>query len=219
MAIADRMTYLKSVIREMQKLWPDNRTVNIVFHGHSVPSGYFVTPEVRTFSAYPHLLHMDLKEIYPFAVINAIVTAIGGEKCLEGAKRFQDTVLCHLPDVLTIDYGLNDRCLDMQTAEKAWRYMIEEALTKDVKVLLLTPSWDFSYYSKNEEWEKLQAKAEQIRRLASEYSVGLADSFQAYGEYIEAGGDLWDLLSQGNHPNRRGHAIIAKELLKWFRPF
>ncbi|MEK5235702.1 hypothetical protein NST99_08380 [Paenibacillus sp. FSL L8-0470] len=35
------------------------RTLNIVCHGHSVPSGYFATPIVDTFHAYPHLLIMD----------------------------------------------------------------------------------------------------------------------------------------------------------------
>ena len=34
---------------ELVKKWPGNRTVNIVFHGHSVPAGYHVTPDVRPF--------------------------------------------------------------------------------------------------------------------------------------------------------------------------
>jgi len=34
-------TYLKT---ELQKEWPKNRAMNIVFHGHSVPAGYFKTP-------------------------------------------------------------------------------------------------------------------------------------------------------------------------------
>lgn len=39
--------------QELQKKWPDNRTVNLVFHGHSVPSGYANTPNVKTLQAYP----------------------------------------------------------------------------------------------------------------------------------------------------------------------
>src|SRR5215468_2820162 len=70
---------LARLCAEMRKNWPTNRTINIVCHGHSVPAGYAQTPVVDTFNAYPHLLHLGLKERFPTAVINVIVTAIGGE--------------------------------------------------------------------------------------------------------------------------------------------
>ena len=46
--VADKTTYLSDIKQELQKTWPENRTINLVFHGHSVPSGYFDTPNVRT---------------------------------------------------------------------------------------------------------------------------------------------------------------------------
>ena len=70
--------YLADVVAVLKAQWPGNRTVNIVCHGHSVPSGYFATPVVDTFNAYPHLLHQGLKHRFPFAVVNVIVAAIGG---------------------------------------------------------------------------------------------------------------------------------------------
>ena len=109
MAIAERGAYLRPIVELLLAQWPGNRTVNIVCHGHSVPAGYFATPMVDTFNAYPALLHRDLKHRFPFAVINVIVTAIGGEGSPQGADRFEADVLCHRPDVVTIDYGLNDR--------------------------------------------------------------------------------------------------------------
>jgi len=33
-------TYLNELKTEMQAEWPNNRTINLVFHGHSVPAGY-----------------------------------------------------------------------------------------------------------------------------------------------------------------------------------
>ena len=59
-------------------------------------------------------------------VINVIVTAIGGENSESGAARFATDVLCHKPDVVTIDYALNDRDLGLVRAEQAWRQMIEQ---------------------------------------------------------------------------------------------
>ena len=74
--------------RELEKTWPDNRTVTVVCHGHSVPAGYFATPIVDSVNAYPHVLFTKLKKRYPNAVVNVIVTAIGGENAVSGAARF-----------------------------------------------------------------------------------------------------------------------------------
>ena len=49
-AFADRETYLADFCAEARKTWPANRTLNVVCHGHSVPAGYFNTPDVRTFA-------------------------------------------------------------------------------------------------------------------------------------------------------------------------
>ena len=108
---ADPATYLADTVRHLRKHWPDNRTVNIVCHGHSVPAGYFATPVVDTLNAYPHLVQVGLKHRFPFAVTNVVVTAIGGEDSEAGAARLVEQVLTHRPDVLTLDYGLNDRRL------------------------------------------------------------------------------------------------------------
>ena len=132
--------YLDPILLELAKRWPSNRTVNIVCHGHSVPAGYFATPFVNTFSAYPHLLHRLIKERFPFAVANVIVTAIGGESSVSGEARFERDVLSLRPDVLTIDYSLNDRSVGLDAARGAWEKMINAALDRSVKVILCTPT-------------------------------------------------------------------------------
>jgi len=218
MAIADRSAYLREIVNLLLAQWPNNRTVNIVCHGHSVPAGYFATPLVDTFNAYPALLHRDLKHRFPYAVVNVIVTAIGGEGSPKGADRFAADVLCHRPDLVTIDYGLNDRRAGLAWAEAAWRSMIEASLAVGAKVLLLTPTWDNSGVldPAGNAWRELSCHAAQIRRLAAEYAVGLADSYAAFDAHVAAGGEVTDLLSWSNHPNRRGHELVARELLRWF---
>jgi lysophospholipase L1-like esterase len=217
MPIADQRSYLADTVAILHKLWPDNRTVNIVFHGHSVPSGYFATPFVDTFCAYPHLLHVRLKRRFPYAVVNAIVTAIGGEGSGTGATRFVDEVLCHRPDVVAIDYGLNDRGMGLAAAETNWRCMIEAAISRKVKVLLLTPTADVTVGAgyAGEDAGLLAQHAEQIRRLAAEYDVGLVDSLALFLDYHRTG-NLDDLLSWPNHPNAAGHALVADALMRWF---
>lgn len=213
---ADKRTYLAPLLDEMSRKWPDNRTVNIVCHGHSVPSGYFATPQVNTFAAYPHLLHRIIKERFPFAVVNVIVTAIGGESSLGGAKRFAEDVLTHKPDVVTIDYALNDRSSDTELVRENWKSMIRQALDKNVKVILLTPTWDNSYFDRNDKWDKLVECAETVRSLADEYGVGLSDSFDAFKGYVKKDYMLTDLLSHVNHPSQLGHELAARELGGFF---
>ena len=208
MRMADPQSYLADITALLRAHWPQNRTVNIVCHGHSVPAGYFATPLVDTFNAYPHLLHVALKHRFPFAVINVIVTAIGGENSESGAKRFERDVLNIRPDVITIDYGLNDRGIGLARAKTAWTAMIQAGKAAGAKMLLLTPTLDTVPAD-------LPAHAEQIRQLAAEHEIGLADSYRACREYC-ATGNLTDIQSWRNHPNRTGHDLVTRELLRWF---
>jgi lysophospholipase L1-like esterase len=214
-AEADPKTYLAEVTNLLGQSWPSNRTVTIVCHGHSVPAGYFKTPKVDSFNAYPHLLHRALKDRFPNAVLNVTVTAIGGEESNRGAARFEKDVLALRPDVVTIDYALNDRRIGLEQAGAAWRSMITNALQRGIKVLLLTPTPDMKA-NLADPADPLNQHAAQIRRLAAEYHVGLVDSLPAFQRALHAGTKLEDLMSQGNHPNREGHDLVVAELLKWW---
>ncbi len=214
-AVAPPAAYLKNILDVLKKPWPANRTVNIVAHGHSVPSGYFRTPIVRTFDSYPHLLHRFLADNYPYAVTNVIVTAIGGEGSEIGAARFEADVLSKKPDVVLIDYSLNDRGMGLARAEKAWTAMIESAARAGAAVILLTPTPDISTVFTDRS-QPISQQAEQVRALAARHQVGLADSLSAFQRYVERGGGLRDVLSQVNHPNRRGHELVLGELAPYF---
>lgn len=213
--LADQADYLKGVADQLKIDWPNNRTVNIVCHGHSVPAGYFRTPAVDSMNAYPHLLHKELAAKYPHAVINVIVTAIGGENSERGEARFERDVLALRPDVVTIDYSLNDRGLGLERAKRAWVSMIEKAQAAGVKVILLTPTPDQSATMDDAE-DPINQHAQQVRELAAECHVGLADSTKAFQEEVGRGKKREDLMSQVNHPNRQGHELVVGELMKWF---
>ncbi len=213
--IADKNNYLIEISELLKKEWPANRAINIVCHGHSVPAGYFKTPVVDTFNSYPHLLLLALKAHYPYAVINVIVTAIGGESSDKGAERFKRDVLAHRPDIVTIDYALNDRHIGLEKAYSSWTSMIESALCKDIKIILLTPTGDLTSKLGDPD-DPLNKYTEQICNLAAKYQTGLADSLSAFKKYLAAGGRLNDLMSHVNHPNRKGHKLVVKEIIEWF---
>ena len=214
--IANPSDYLNDIKTELKKEWPKNRTINLVFHGHSVPAGYFKTPIVNTLESYPFQLLKELKAIYPFAVINIINSSIGGENSLSGQKRFKSDVLIHKPDVLFIDYALNDLDVGLERSYKAWEEMIRKALKSKVKIILMTPSPDqrISFFETN---NKLEQHKNQIVQLAKENGVGLVDSYELFKEKVIAGDSILKYMSQVNHPNEKGHQLIAKEILKYFK--
>ena len=215
LAQADKSKYLNEIKAELKKEWPKNRTINLVFHGHSVPSGYFKTPVVNTFGSYPYLVIKGLKEKYPYAVINVIVTAIGGENSVKGEARFASEVLTHKPDVLFIDYALNDRMMGLEKSKSAMTKMIEAALKQGIRIVLLTPSphQNYNILDPKNAYEPFK---DEVTDLAKQYHIGLSDSYSLFKEKINAGQNVKDLMSQVNHPNEKGHQIIADGILEWF---
>jgi acyl-CoA thioesterase I len=207
--------YLDSIKVDFQKKWPKNRTVNLVFHGHSVVVGYFKSPEIRTLEAYPFLTLKNIKSIYPIAVINTITTAIGGENSEQGAKRFKNEVLNHRPDILFIDYALNDRPIGLERAKLAWIQMIKEAKEYGTKLILFTPTPDTRENILDNE-AVLAKHAEQIRELAKIYQVGLIDSYAIFKK-IAQNESLDKYMAQNNHINEKGHELVANEILKYFK--
>ena len=215
MNVADAKTYLQPIKDELQRRWPKNRTIKIVAHGHSVPAGYFRDGKVETFKSYPHLLHRKIANAYPTAVINMIPTGVGGENAVDGVKRFAEDVLALKPDVVTIDYGLNDRGVGLEATRKAWSEMIVMAKEQGAKVILLTPTGDLNANILDAS-DMLSQHATQIRELASQHKVGLVDSYELFREHARRKGGFEDLMSQGNHPNLQGHQLVAEELAVWF---
>jgi acyl-CoA thioesterase I len=209
-------TLPKELLQELEKKWPRNRAINIVFHGHSVPAGYHKTPEVKPFESYPHLFHKELKNQYPHAVINVIVTAIGGENSIQGETRFKSDVLIHKPDLIFIDYALNDRRQDPAKVEAAWHSMVKMAKEQNIPVILITPTGDSSA-KLNDPNDPLCQRAELIRQVAEKENVLLADVFSAWQAEVASGTPQTELLSQINHPNLRGHQLAQSVITQLFK--
>ncbi|MBK0383629.1 SGNH/GDSL hydrolase family protein [Pedobacter sp. SD-b] len=207
--------YLSNIILELQKTWPQNRTINLVFHGHSVPSGYQHTPIVTTFGSYPLLSLWLITQKYPHAVVNAIKTSIGGENAEQGAKRFKRDVLSKQPDVIFIDYALNDRPIGLQRAKAAWESMIQEALDANVKLVLMTPTPDIKEDIKDPN-APLALHTRQIIELGEKYHIPVIDSYDAFKKMALEGVDLKIYMAQNNHINPKGHQVVADLIYKLF---
>lgn len=207
-------SYLGNIKRELRTQWPKNRRINIVFHGHSVPAGYWDNHEVHTLESYPNLFLKALKGNYPYAVVNVIITAIGGENSLSGSKRFEAEVLPHQPDVIFIDYALNDRFQPLDKTREALEKMIRAAQAQSIKVILVTPSPD-QRIDISDPSNPLDPYAAQIRGLAAQYGTGLADPYIDFQKVVKEG-KLKEVMSSVNHPNEKGHMMIVDRLMPYF---
>src|SRR5690606_15704166 len=107
------------------------------------------------------------------------------------------------------------RRLGLAQTEKNWRKMIRWALKKKIPVILLTPSPDISV-----EWTKTDNELARLTalivRLANEYGIGLADSYSAFINEVNQGRNIKEYMSQSNHPDRKGHELIAAAILQYF---
>ena len=189
--------------------------MNFVFHGHSVPTGSLTRSVVDRLQSYPFRTLKKVNDYYPYSVVNIITTSIGGEKSEKGAKRFKDEVLIYKPDVLFIDYALNDRGIGLKRAKIAWEQMIEEALAYGTKVILLTPTPDLKEDISSDE-TKLAKHSKQIRALAKKYKIGLVDSYAVFKKLAETE-PLEGYMSQNNHINQKGHQFVADAIFEYFK--
>jgi lysophospholipase L1-like esterase len=149
-------------------------------------------------------------------VIDVCTTAIGGENSKSGAERFTKDVLALQPDVVFIDYCINDRWIGVEAAQQAWRKMIQLAIEREVRVVLLTPTPDADEDILDSK-SKLAQHADLVRRLGTEFGLPVVDSYRAFREIVSEGESVSDYLSQSNHPNRKGHAVVADLILELFR--
>lgn len=203
------------VLKQLQLKWPKNRTIRIVFHGHSVPAGYFKTPEIRRFDSYPLLFQQQMGKRFPTAAIDVSVTAIGGENSERGSNRFADDVLSLKPDVIFIDYSLNDRRLPLQQAKQFWEVMIVEAKQNGISVVLLTPTPDSREDITSDE-SPLQKHADQVKQLGEAYKVPVVDAYGEFQRRVREGADVKSFMSQINHPNRKGHDVVTELIMRLF---
>mgnify|MGYP000948386346 CR=1 FL=1 len=182
----------------------------IVCFGDSITAGYAVR------RGFPSFWLESLRQRFPDARIEMINSGISGDTSLDGLARLDWAVLSYEPDLVTINFGINDCVLGLGLEE--FELNLVQMVRRiragpDSEVLLLssqpleTPPYDrlvLDYY-------------QAVKRVAGEMDVGFVDVYGAWMERVHAGTPLSSLILPGlDHPNEAGYRIIAEELMRLF---
>jgi lysophospholipase L1-like esterase len=182
----------------------------IVCFGDSITAGYAVR---RGFASF---LLESLRQRFPDSKIEMINSGICGHTSQVGLGRLDWAVLSYEPDLVTINFGINDCVLGLSREE--FEMNLVEMVRRiragpDSEILLLSsqplesPPYDqrvLDYY-------------QTVERVAKEMNVGFVDVYGAWMKRVQAGMPLDSLILPGlDHPNEAGYRIIAEELMSLF---
>ncbi|HOE46588.1 SGNH/GDSL hydrolase family protein [Methanothrix soehngenii] len=182
----------------------------IVCFGDSITAGYAVR------RGFPSFLLESLRQRFPDSKIEMINSGISGDTSQDGLGRLDWAVLSYEPDLVTINFGINDCVLGLSREE--FEMNLVEMVRRiragpDSEILLLSsqplesPPYDqrvLDYY-------------QTVETVAKEMNVGFVDVYGAWMKRVRAGMPLDSLILPGlDHPNEAGYRIIAEELMSLF---
>ncbi len=184
--------------------------VTIVAFGDSITAGFAVR------RGFPSFWKEMLVRKFPEAKIEMINSGVSGDTTMDGLARLDWSVLSYEPDMVTINFGINDCVLGLGLEEFEMNFveMVRRIRAgPESEILLLssqpleTPPYDrlvLDYY-------------QAIERVAGEMDVGFVDVYKAWMERVRQGTPLGSLILSGlDHPNEAGYRIIAEELMEHF---
>ncbi len=158
---------------------------------------------------YPPRLEKLLNErLGPSQVVNR---GVPGEETREGILRINSVLEEEKARYLLLNEGTNDVVhaeYPLSVTEESSRYLIETSLAYGTYVVYSTiiPRKDWFWYAPYFH-NKLLSIVKLQRKLAREYRLPLADFYKAFmanPDWME------ELLSDGNHPSRKGYQLMAK---------
>lgn len=165
---------------------------------------------------------------------------IGGNDTAMATQRFEKDVLAEKPQIVVIQFGINDSTVDvwktpaktesrisLAAFKRNMRHFITEIQKSGGKVILMTPNqlrwtdqlrglYGKSPYDPKQEagFSTILAKyADATRQLATEYKLPLVDVFALYDKWEKKEqSSCSNLLTDGMHPNSNGQRLVADAL-------
>lgn len=190
--------------------------LNVVFLGGSLTWGAQSTDP--TTKSYRAVIARDFEALYPKARFRFFDAAIGGTGSQLGAFRLERDVLAHDPDLVFLDFTVNDNASEVQPHRlAAYESLVRRLVERGVPVVQAIFSTKGDYLP----GEKLRPLRPKHQEIATAYGLPVADAVGHIGKAIESGkvtpDDLWDVPDDGTHPGDAGYALYAEACWNAFR--
>ncbi len=168
---------------------------------------------------------------YPEKNISVINKGISGNTIIDLQNRWEDDVIYHNPDWLTILIGINDlhhvlrKSPDWQDCtEDKFEKRYSEVLTVtkdklDCGIILLEPfyiSVDTSGGWRNLVLKELKKYVDAVRKIAERFDTKIVRLHQIFQKHLKYR-DSETFCPEPVHPNSTGHMVIASSLFEVFR--
>lgn len=199
--------------------------VKIVCWGDSVTVGGDAScPEMR----YTAVFQRMLEKKYPAAKITVEVIAVGGSNSRQwlwpdkhahpsGQCDWRRIADAH-PNLVTLEF-VNDAGLSPEMVDEVYGEILRRVTALDAELLLITPHFTMpsmmGFKSLREKERRPYVLA--LRQFAEKHGLALADAAARWEHLAKEGLPYVTLLLNGiNHPDDRGHALFAEEMIKCF---
>lgn len=192
------MTRLKNLMKRAA----NGESLVIGFLGGSITQGSLSsTPK----TCYAYLVYEWWKKSFPNAEFSFVNGGIGGTTSHYGGARAWKDVLCYRPDIVTVDFSVNDDANEF----------FEETYEGTLRRLLMAPSAPAVVVLNNVFYDTGKNAQEYHNRIADHYGIPHVSIKDTIFPDVESGKIVRaDITPDNLHPNDKGHRLVADEICK-----
>ncbi len=184
----------------------NKKQLNVAYIGGSVTVGSGSSKG----NSWRELTTVWLKSRYPNSTINEIYAAIGGTGSQWGLFRLKEDVLAHNPDLVFIEFCINDSYEFFSETESA---AFADAMVREINEHNKDTDIVFVFVTDEGKLGTDFANKVSYRKVAEYYGVPYIDAGKALvNEMNETGNDWRYYVRDWAHPNDKGYAAYAKEV-------
>lgn len=194
----DNITRLKNLMKRAA----NGESLVIGFLGGSITQGSLSsTPK----TCYAYLVYEWWKKSFPNAEFSFVNGGIGGTTSHYGGARAWKDVLCYRPDIVTVDFSVNDDANEF----------FEETYEGTLRRLLAAPSAPAVVVLNNVFYDTGKNAQEYHNRIADHYGIPHVSIKDTIFPDVESGKIVRaDITPDNLHPNDKGHRLVADEICK-----
>ncbi|MBQ9947097.1 MAG: SGNH/GDSL hydrolase family protein [Oscillospiraceae bacterium] len=194
-------TRLAKVIKKLQA----GEEVTIAYLGGSITQGSSAGNEL----CYARLTTDWFEQNFPSAKINYVNAGIGATGSYIGVHRCDSQVLAHDPDLVFIDFSVNDTADRISTNKSTYESLLRKIWKHDSTPAIVTIAMT------QEDGTSVQDAHYEI---AAKYNIPMISYRNAILDVIDKGYIIWDDISDDNiHPNIPGHAVLTKMITNYIQ--